>query len=345
MSSENVIKIKEEFDLELQKEWEKFEKISNINFFQTFKWQKYWYERCGNKRKIIISLFYKKKELVAIFPLNIKKQYYIDILNWNGFPFSDYNQPIIKINQSLNPKDFEFLISEIFSKYKFDNVHLINCIISNYLNNSKFISNKASKIIFNNNNSDNLIINYLKKKIIYEENRLKKKFILEINIDSNNEKEKILNFFITEKYKQLERTRAWNYLAFKEYKKYIYDLLEFDQQNLCFSCLKIDKKIISSHIGYKFDNCYYYIFPVYDLKYKKYSPGNILLSRLIENYKDNNFHAFDFTVGNELYKNKLSNFVTHTYEYIAYTRFLGIFYYLKIKLKKMIKILIFKKKL
>ncbi len=345
MSTENVIKIKEEFDLELQNEWEKFEKISNISFFQTFKWQKYWHEKCGNNRKIIISLFYKKKELVAIFPFNLEKKYYINILNWNGFPFSDYNQPIIKTNHSFNTKDFEFLISEIFSKHKFDNVHLINCIVSSYLDNSKFISNKASKLIFNKSNTDNLIINYLKKKIIYEENRLKKKFILEINIDSNDEKEKILNFFINEKYKQLERTSAWNYLAFKEYKKYIYDLLEFDQKHLCFSCLKIDNKIISSHIGYKFNNCYYYIFPVYDLNYKKYSPGNILLSKLIENYKHNKFRAFDFTVGDEVYKNKLNNFITYTYEYISYTKFLGIFYYLKIKLKKMIKLLILKKNL
>ena len=342
MCSENEIKIKEEFDSELQNEWEKFEKISNINFFQTFKWQKYWYKKCGSNRKIIISLFYKRKQLIAILPLNIKKQYFLNILSWNGFPFSDYNQPIIKTNQNLNPNDFDFIISKIYSKYKFNNVHLINCINPYYLNNSKFISNKVSKLIFNKNNSEDLIINYLKKKIHYEENRLKKKYKFEINIDTNNDKEKILNFFIDEKYKQLKRTRAWNYLDFIEYKKYIYDLLEFDEQNICFSSLKINNKIISSHIGYKFNECYYYIFPVYDFNYKKYSPGNILLYRLIENYKSNKFLIFDFTIGDELYKKKLNNFMTHTYEYITYKGFLGIFYYLKIKIKKFVKKIVLK---
>ena len=49
------------------------------------------------------------------------------------------------------------------------------------------------------------------------------------------------NRFFREKHKQLARTKAWNYLNYEIYKKYIYDLIEFDNQNLCFSCLKINK--------------------------------------------------------------------------------------------------------
>ena len=108
-------------------------------------------------------------------------------------------------------------------------------------------------------------------------------------MDTKKNKKEIIDFFIIEKNKQLIRTQAWNYLKFKQYKKYIYDLIEFDEKNLCFSCLKINDKIISSHIGYKFNKNYYYIFPVYDLDYKKYSPGNILLCKLIENYRLKNF--------------------------------------------------------
>ena len=58
---ENEIKIKTEFDLNLKTEWEELEKKSNINLFQTFKWQKYWYEKCGNNSEKVIVLFYRKK--------------------------------------------------------------------------------------------------------------------------------------------------------------------------------------------------------------------------------------------------------------------------------------------
>ena len=36
---ESLIKIKKEFDYDLKNEWENLQKNSNINFFQTFKWQ------------------------------------------------------------------------------------------------------------------------------------------------------------------------------------------------------------------------------------------------------------------------------------------------------------------
>ena len=325
----NQIKILNKFDFNLQNEWEELQKNSNINFFQKNRWQKYWSEKCGNNVENVITLFYKNNELISILPLNIKEERFIKILNWNGFPFSDYNQPIIKNNQKLNSEDFKLIISKIYLNYKFDNIHLLNCINSDFLKN-KFISNNFSKLNFFKDESDTNIIKNLNKKINYEENRLKKNFKFELFIDIKKNKKEIINFFIFEKNKQLVRTRAWNYLKFENYKNYLYDLIKLDEKNLCFSCLKINNKIISSHIGYKFNDNYYYIFPVYDLDYKKYSPGNILLYKLIENYRSKKFNSFDFTIGNELYKNKLSNFIDYIYEYISFKSFFGFFYYLKI---------------
>ena len=71
---ESLIKIKKEFDYDLKNEWENLQKNSNINFFQTFKWQKYWSQKCGNNIENVITLFYKNGELVSILPLNIKKK-------------------------------------------------------------------------------------------------------------------------------------------------------------------------------------------------------------------------------------------------------------------------------
>ena len=209
----NQIKILNKFDFNLQNEWEELQKNSNINFFQTYRWQKYWSEKCGNNVENVITLFYKNNELISILPLNIKEERFIKILNWNGFPFSDYNQPIVKKNQKLNSDDFKLIISKIYLNYKFDNIHLLNCINSDFLKN-KFISNKFSKLNFFKDESDTNIIKNLNKKINYEENRLKKKFKFELFIDIKKNKKEIIDFFILEKNKQLVRTRAWNYLRF-----------------------------------------------------------------------------------------------------------------------------------
>ena len=221
MDITNTIEIKKEFDRELKLKWENLEKNSNIHFFQTYKWQKYWYNNCGISRENIIVLYYKKKELISILPLNIKKKKFIKILSWNGFPFSDYNQPITKKNRAFNNKDFEFIISKLYKKFKFDNIHFINCINCNYLSKKKFLSNNFSRLIFSKDESHNLIINNLKKKINYDINRLKKNYNFEISINSSNNKKQVIDFFINEKFKQLKRTSAWNYLKFKEFKNYI----------------------------------------------------------------------------------------------------------------------------
>ena len=71
MKNGNIIKIKEEFDLDLQEIWEKFEKNSNINFFQTFKWQKYWFKKCGNNRKNIIIMLMSIELMLLAINLNL----------------------------------------------------------------------------------------------------------------------------------------------------------------------------------------------------------------------------------------------------------------------------------
>ena len=77
---EYEIRIKNEFDFNLQEEWEDLQNGAKINFFQTFKWQKYWSEKCGNNSVNIITMLYKKDELISILPLNIKKIKFVKIL-------------------------------------------------------------------------------------------------------------------------------------------------------------------------------------------------------------------------------------------------------------------------
>ena len=99
----------------------------------------------------------------------------------------------------------------------------------------------------------------------------------------------------------------------------------------------MDNKIISAHVGYIYKNTFYHIMPTHDIKYSKFSPGNVLLKKMIEiylDYKDINF--FNFTIGNEVYKKKWSNKNNYLYSLIIFNNFKGfifsIFYRLKSKL-------------
>ena len=78
--------------------------------------------------------------------------------------------------------------------------------------------------------------------------------------------------------------------------------------------------------------------------FKKYSPGNILLSILLENYRAKKFNTFDFTIETNYTKKKLNNFIDQTYEYVSFNSFFGIFYYFKVLIKMNIKKLLLNKK-
>ena len=55
-----------------------------------------------------------------ILPLNINYKNGVKILSWSGFPFSDYNAPLIKNNESISQQDFLFLWNKLINNKDFD---------------------------------------------------------------------------------------------------------------------------------------------------------------------------------------------------------------------------------
>ncbi len=324
MKKEYKVEFKSNFDEELEKKWLDLEKNSEITFFQSLNWQKYWSKTCGLNLSKIFTLFYEDNLLVCILPFNINQKFFIKFLNWNGFPFSDYNCPIIRKNFEFKSDHFELILNKIKRTSKFDFINLINNINISYFPNNFLETNKSYKLIFSKKETSVSIISKLQKKVNYEENRIKKSFKIVCDLKPEiDTKKQIINFFIQEKKKQLNRSNAWNYLNIKKFSDYIVNLHEFNSEFIDFSCLKINDKIVSSHIGYKYKKQFYYIFPVYDPAFKKYSVGNILLHKLIKNCDDNNYQLFDFTIGNELYKKKLNNNDIVLFNYLNHNNFIG----------------------
>ena len=81
------------------------------------------------------------------------------------------------------------------------------------------------------------------------------------------------------------------------------------------------------------EKVFYYIFPVYDHKFKNLSPGNLLLYRIINDHM-NQLTFFDFTVGGEKYKAKWSNYKVKMSDNLFINSFIGRIYFLFLKLKK-----------
>ena len=61
-------------------------------------------------------VIYKDNKVIMILPLCVEKKFKLNILCWAGFPFSDYNAPLVKKNLVLDKNTFKYFIKKIFLK-------------------------------------------------------------------------------------------------------------------------------------------------------------------------------------------------------------------------------------
>ena len=74
-----------------------------------------------------------------------------------------------------------------------------------------------------------------------------------------------------------------------------------------------------------------------DEKFKKFSPGKLLLSLLIRWAISKKLKFFDFGFGEEFYKSKWSNKTVGIYNYIHLSKPKGIFFYVMLQIRQIIK--------
>jgi CelD/BcsL family acetyltransferase involved in cellulose biosynthesis len=70
------------------------------------------------------------------------------------------------------------------------------------------------------------------------------------------------------------------------------------------SALTIGDTVASAHLGFIGRRRFYYIFPAYDMQFRRHGVGHLLLQHLIDQSAAQDFDTFDFGIGDAAYKNK-----------------------------------------
>ena len=162
------IKIYDSLTEELKKNWQEFEKKSSHHIFQTFKWQRLWLEKqieYNNNVQNCTILVYENKELIMILPFNIRSNFSVKILSWSGFPFSDYNIPLIIENRELTKDEFILIWRIVLAS-----IQSCDCIVLN---------NQPENILYQNNPFYNFLDNKINNE--YYGIKLNQKFELKKN--------------------------------------------------------------------------------------------------------------------------------------------------------------------
>ena len=346
MINKYEIKVFNSLSEKLKEDWQALEKNSYNHIFQTFKWQKLWLEKQQEHNYDIINntiFIYENKKLIMILPFNIKNYFSFKILTWSGFPFADYNIPLIIKNTKLSKENFDIIWKMILKNVKNCDCIILNNQPENILNQKNpfyyFLNNKINNIYhgikfnrqfeLNKNEIDN---------IRYQTNRLKKLGKLEFKIAKDiDEKKNILEFIVQHKSKQYINTKARDLFKQNFNKDFFESSNLILKENSYITYMQLDNEIISAHSGYIYENKCYYLFPVYNIKYKKFSVGKILLKKIIDDLKLKSLEYFDLTIGYENYKKNFSNNKFNSALVMKALSFRGNFYIYLLKLKEILK--------
>lgn len=83
--------------------------------------------------------------------------------------------------------------------------------------------------------------------------------------------------------------------------------------DLRFSVLELDRQPVAYHFGFESNGKFIWYKPAFDVKFWDYSPGEVLIKKLLEYARDRELREFDFTVGNETFKDRFANRVRLNY--------------------------------
>ena len=338
------INIYNKIEQKLERQWLNLEKDSFNYAFQSFKWFKNWFEIYrfqNNKFFLNIVVVEHKSQVVAIFPFEVEKKYNLKILKWAGDQVSDFCAPIIK-------KDF-FIEKKIFLEIFNKSVEEIkNIDIIDLRRQPRFIDNLQNpfvRFLKNYRDSKNLFILLPKKWDYYKDNFLKKEFHsqnmrkkrslkkigkLQFEVFKTKDlKIQVLHKLIAQKNSRLKKMgtkELFKSLDINFYRKITSD--NHDQNNVHVCALKLDGQLVAMHWGIIYKKRFYYLLlSIQEEGLGKYSPGRLLINLMIKWSISKKLSVFDFTLGQETYKEKWSNKEDYLYNFVSIKNINGIFFF------------------
>ena len=89
-------------------------------------------------------------------------------------------------------------------------------------------------------------------------------------------------------------------------------------RKIIFTTLMLDGCPIAYHFGFLSNSKLLWYKPTFDVRFSRYSPGEVLLGALIEYALDHDLVALDFTRGDERFKNRFASKVSYNDSYVRF---------------------------
>ena len=305
--------------------WDALASNSETNtIFQTFEWFSCWWETCGEEFELTLIVGKEHGSIRLIAPFMLDKQRFGKrVIRFVGDINSDYCDILAR-------GDKEVLIGQMFdwlleSHIEFDSIELKNvpsqsstsAILKRITERKNLYSIEERDVL-----APTMLIqdheDFVKKTISKYSvkrpyNKLTRcghvKYLIP-NLDDTNIDTYLKDFFNQHRLRYSEKNIRSLFFSNK-YKKFYMSLVKTMSKKrwVHFSILELDDKPIAYHFGFVYNNSFIWYKPSFDISFKEYSPGAVLLRLLIQDALKQHLGEFDFALGSEAYKDRYCNFV------------------------------------
>jgi CelD/BcsL family acetyltransferase involved in cellulose biosynthesis len=335
--------------------WLDFQEKGDLYLFQTLEWLENWFHHIGTSAAVepcLVAVF-DETAPVYFFPMGIVRKRWGRTLVWLGGDLCDYGAPIVvpkspgEGNDAFGDVDFPSVWAEILRRIPtIDVIWLVRiperidgrpnpmCRLKCDAYHSRAY---ATKLV---GTWDEIYETHAGPKTRSTDRR-KARRLAEIGevswtiTDGGDDAafRRITETMIEQKERRYREIRARNVFHDQAHRKFfshpVDSLVRTRRLNL--SELSVAGRIVTTHWGMVYRDRFYYFMPSFaEGSWARFSPGRLLLFRLLQWCVDRGSTVFDFTVGDEAYKTDWCDEEMVLYQYFAPRtakgRLFGIFY-------------------
>jgi CelD/BcsL family acetyltransferase involved in cellulose biosynthesis len=292
--------------------------------FNAFAWARAWWRSCGSRLSLYTPVAYRGDRVVGILPLVIDGC----TLRFLGFGHSDYNDMLCDAEDATDV--LEAALRALFQRPTawdscvLENVPesawLVACLdkLSGWLRARLHLSfcNHCPRVALETAGAEPLKSILKKKSLLRHEKALSRLGDVRFrHMESRDEIRSHLPAFFRQHIARRALAGDKSLFCAEEaccFYRALVDELD-PQRELRFSVLELDERPIAYHFGFEVHGTFFWYKPTFDADLCGYSPGEVLLKKLFEHAGQKRLQVFDFTVGDEAFKNRFANQVHRNY--------------------------------
>jgi CelD/BcsL family acetyltransferase involved in cellulose biosynthesis len=306
-------------------EWDELWKSDNRRtIFGTFAWARASWHAFGSRSSLFAIVAWRGDQLTAILPLVAVD----NTLQFLGYVTSDYNDLVCSRSTAA---DSAAAVLQALTEMS---IPWRRCVLGNLPQHSKLLdglSSVSDRIQLRTHlsvgancpsidlsvDADRTLEEILKKKSLRRhETKLSRLGEIRFrHIDSRCEAKAHLPMFFRQHIARRAMCGDRSILCSEDVRVfYEYLLDQFDlQRELRFSVVELDSRPIAYHLGFEENGTFVWYKPTFDVDLWEFSPGEVLLKKLLEYARTRNLTEFDFTIGDERFKHRFANQITTNY--------------------------------